>query len=398
MNGLIPRCHVVIIGVTVALLAGCGGAQLPIGVSEARPAKSVRPMTSGFRVLFDFSEHSVYGINPVGLIAANGTLYGTTSTGGDGYGTVFSLTTDGTAKVLHAFLGGSDGEFPAAPPIAVDGTLYGTTSGGLQGGGTVFSIRTDGSHYRVLHSFTGGSDGMNPMAGLIAAHGVLYGTTYSGGDTGGGTVFSLRVSDGYEQILHSFGGGADGLYPDAGLLKINGVFYGTTASGGIAQSVHGAGTVYEITKAGAERVLFAFDGSDGTAPETPLAESKGRLYGTTLAGGYDNNGVLFRIRTDGTDERTLHEFSGSDPAGFHPFSGLTRVNETFYGGTGSGGANGGGTIFSISRRGSHLTVLHAFGTYDGAAPNCIFSVDGAFYGTTLHGGEYGDGTAFALSP
>lgn len=184
MKGMGSSCRAIIVGAAIALLAGCGGPQPAIGISEARPAGSVRPLSSGFHVLFDFSEHSVYGVNPMGLIAANDTLYGTTSTDGDGYGTIFSLTTDGTAKVLHSFLGGSDGEFPAAPPIAVDGTLYGTTSGGLQGGGTVFSIRTDGSHYRVLHSFTGGSDGMNPMAGLIAAHGVLYGTTYSGGDTG----------------------------------------------------------------------------------------------------------------------------------------------------------------------------------------------------------------------
>ena len=44
-------------------------------------------------------------------------------------GTVFSITTDGTEKVLYSFAGGSrDGSSPVAPLLNVKGTLYGTTS------------------------------------------------------------------------------------------------------------------------------------------------------------------------------------------------------------------------------------------------------------------------------
>jgi uncharacterized repeat protein (TIGR03803 family) len=88
----------------------------------------------------------------------NGTLYGTTQFGGAydcheitcGAGTVFSITTDGTEKVLHSFGEGTDGNDPAAGLTDVSARLYGTTtSGGMYGaeicgGRTVFSVATSG--------------------------------------------------------------------------------------------------------------------------------------------------------------------------------------------------------------------------------------------------------------
>ena len=61
--------------------------------------------------------------------------------------------------MLHSFAGGTDGSYPGAGLIEVDGTLYGTTfSGGSAGFGTVFSISTSGAE-TVVHDFAGGSDG-----------------------------------------------------------------------------------------------------------------------------------------------------------------------------------------------------------------------------------------------
>ena len=61
------------------------------------------------------------------LIHINGKLYGTTMEGGaDGNnGTVFSITTSGTEKVLHSFAGGSsfDSSEPFDSLIDVNGTL-----------------------------------------------------------------------------------------------------------------------------------------------------------------------------------------------------------------------------------------------------------------------------------
>jgi uncharacterized repeat protein (TIGR03803 family) len=132
------------------------------------------------------------------LIKLKRKLYGTTDGGGaHGDGAVFSITPSGTEKILHSFAGGSsDGAYPGGSLIEVKGMLYGTTAGGgpyartSRGGGTVFSITPDGTE-KVLHSFGNGSDGRNPAANLIDVNGTLYGTTEAGGTHDYGTVFSL---------------------------------------------------------------------------------------------------------------------------------------------------------------------------------------------------------------
>jgi uncharacterized repeat protein (TIGR03803 family) len=83
-----------------------------------------------------------------GLSEIQGMLYGTTTTGGSygchplyqlryGCGTVYSVSTSGTEQVLHSFSGGADGAFPVARLLAAHGTLYGTTQ---KHPGTVFAL------------------------------------------------------------------------------------------------------------------------------------------------------------------------------------------------------------------------------------------------------------------
>jgi uncharacterized repeat protein (TIGR03803 family) len=78
-----------------------------------------------------------------------GNLYGTTSNGGLHRGTVFELTPGPggtwTEKILHKFSPtGGDGIFPSYPALAIslNGTLYGTTqSGGASNEGVVFAVK-----------------------------------------------------------------------------------------------------------------------------------------------------------------------------------------------------------------------------------------------------------------
>jgi len=294
------------------------------------------------------------------LLDAGGTLYGTTSGGGayttclfayaydPGCGTVFSITPSGTEKILHSFGSGSDGSSPFASLLDVNGTLYGTTrSGGsgsaCEGGcGTVFSITPSGIE-KILHSFDGGNDGSYPLASLIRVKNMLYGTTPSGGDGypcrrgGCGTVFSITLG-GKERVLHSFSG-PDGAQPEASLIAVNGTLYGTTYSG--------AGTVFSITPSGKEKVLHSFgSGTDGSAPYAGLIAVNGTLYGTTVFGGRDGFGTVFRITSSGT-EKVLHNFgSGSDGRG--PYAGLIAVKGMLYGTTDSGGTANKGTVFGLN--------------------------------------------------
>jgi len=95
----------------------------------------------------------------------------------------------------------------------------------------------------VLYSFTGGSDGNEPAAALIMGHnGNLYSTTVEGGADGYGVVFKL-APDGTETVLYSFTGGSDGNGPSAGLIRDkNRDLYSTTIGGG----ADGDGVVFKL--------------------------------------------------------------------------------------------------------------------------------------------------------
>lgn len=180
------------------------------------------------------------------LINVSGMLYGTASAGGQyGYGTVFSFDPKTHSEtVLHSFGSGTDGQSPSDGMINVNGTLYGTTySGGQYGYGAVFSFDPATNNEAVLWSFGSGTDGQNPNRSLINVKGTLYGTTVFGGlYEGGGTVFSLNPATQTETVLWSFGNGTDGQYPECNLVYVKGTFYGTTLFGG----TDGAGTVFSL--------------------------------------------------------------------------------------------------------------------------------------------------------
>lgn len=307
-----------------------------------------------YRVLHNFGEGSD-GSRPTYLIAVGDAFYGTTQSGGSrhcitygGCGTLYRITTNGTEKVLHNFGVSGDGSDPSGALIDVNGMLYGTTvSGGTYGHGTVFSMTLTGDE-RVLHSFGAKPDGGGPSAGLIDVRGVLYGTTFGGGigcgTEGCGTVFSVTTA-GKEKILYRFDDAMtnEGWYPDAGLIEIGGALYGTTFEGGYGPTPSW-GTFFRVTGSGKEQLLYKFGrGNGGWYPAGDLLPVRGALYGTTAGGGAHNCqfndggcGTIFSITTNGK-ERLLHSFTGMD--GSQPQSGLTNIDGTLYGTTSSGGAN-----------------------------------------------------------
>jgi uncharacterized repeat protein (TIGR03803 family) len=196
------------------------------------------------KVLHSFGYGTGGGEPEAGLTNVNGTLYGTTVMGGvHNGGIVFSITPGGAEKVLHDFGKGTDGYGPNARMIAAGMTLYGTTQEGGKygGGGTVFSITTSGTE-KVLHSFGElETDGRVPSARVIDVKGTLYGTTTIGGKYTGGTIFSVTKT-GEEKVLHYFGDDTDGADPRSGLIDVGGTLYGTTWSGGLNND----GTVFSL--------------------------------------------------------------------------------------------------------------------------------------------------------
>ncbi len=277
-------------------------------------------------VLFTFFDSDIHhqqnydGFRPYGSLLRDGSgnLFGTTlGFGAKLTGSVFELSPNGNESVLHWF--GTykhDGRFPNGGLVMdSQGNLYGTTNvGGQYGGdesGTIFEINAAGVE-SVLHSFGGRKgvkNGTGPNGGLLLdAEGNLYGTTAWGGNTsncaiGCGTVYEFSPA-GVETGLYTFAGTPDGATPMGGLIRDGqGNFYGTTEFGG----VYGSGTVFKLTPAGEETILYNFTGgADGANPQGGLAmDGQGNLYGTTLGGGNQNElcaprgatgcGVLFEV-------------------------------------------------------------------------------------------------------
>jgi uncharacterized repeat protein (TIGR03803 family) len=313
--------------------------------------------TGEFTILYSFNPQSGDGYMPqAGVVRdSQGNLWGTTSQGGaHRFGTVFEVTASGTEPWFYSFTSGGS---LAGVVLDKQGNLYGATeTGGSDGCGQVFKLVPSTSTLTALYSFICNStDGMYPSSGVVFdSQGNLYGTTRQGGAYGLGTVFKVTPS-GEETILHSFTfKGRDGFYPYGDVtLDSSGNVYGTTTYGGTI----GVGTVFEVTPSGTESVLHSFrGGADGIYISSVgtwngsgmLMDGNGNLYGTTGSGGASDLGTVFKLTSSGT-QKVLYSFTDNGKDGWSPNTSLATDNSgSFYGTTTRGGTNQDGTVFKVT--------------------------------------------------
>lgn len=302
-----------------------------------------------------------------------------------------------TETVLYTFTNETDGSYPSSVVVDSEGNVYGTTSnGGTYFYGNVFKITPSGV-FTNLYSFTGESDGFAPFAGLaIDGQGNLYGTTAQGGDggSGEGTVFELTPS-GTKTILHNFSCPTDGCLPDATLtLDTQGNLYGTTLTGG----ANNYGGVFKVTSSGTFSLLYSFTVPTRDSTSSVVADSQGNVYGTTYNAGV-GFGSVFKLTPSG-DELTLHAFTPAHRDGFYPYAGpVLDASGNLRGTATSGGAVGVGVLFEVSPSGKE-TILHSFaGGADGIFPDSavVFDNSGNLYGTTSYGGAFDLGTVYEVT-
>jgi len=388
-----------------------------------------------FSNLYNFSAvpSNAVGQNPSGLtLASNGQIYGTCVNGGTNeFGSLYTITTTGTASPLCSMSNNAAGDNPiAALAQGTNGLFYGLNqSAGSNQYGAIFDLSSAGTLTK-LYSFTTlkynshtslftNADGAYPDCALAlnTNNGNFYGTagnaTYYGGTNGYGTIFQV-THQGKVTVIYSFTNGTDGALPAAPLLVYtNGVLYGTTSAGGS----NGYGTIFKLTAAGVVTPLYSFRGAaDGSAPTAALIDGKdGYLYGACSAGGTNGSGSIFKVNTNGI-LTTLYAFTPGmnfngtsgvanqyNADGIEPNVLVLGNDGNLYGTAHYGGVNGAGSVFELSRAGQ-FKVLYSFSyaadggpNTDGANPTSLIQLtNGNFYGTTKDGGTNSFGTFFTI--
>jgi uncharacterized repeat protein (TIGR03803 family) len=342
-----------------------------------------------------------------------------------GYGTVFKITPSGQYSALYTFgselltnIGGPytgykyvydpalgyyvytnytyyqtntyqlDGSTPNALVVGTDGNFYGTTqSGGIayqtnyngtniagittNSYGTIFKITPSG-HLTTLYNFGTAADqyASEPLAPLAQGmDGRFYGTTGRGGSNGWGTVFAIATNGAFTGI-YSFTNQADGNDPVAPLVQgVDGSFYGTTLYGG----TNGDGTIFKIAPSGLFSNLYTF----GSVMETVISGPFTNYYTNV----YYNTNII--------------PLDGASPNGL-----ALGADGNLYGTAQSGGSNYDGTAFRISPSGVFTNLLtFNQNSVDGYSPlgSLVPSANGAFYGVASAGGENNSGALFLLN-
>ena len=368
-----------------------------------------------------------------------GNLYGTANEGGDtascggGCGTVYQLKRAGAGWILNSLyiFHRNDGAYPYAGVVfGPGGSLYGSTSSGgngsqycFDGCGLIFKLNPPATachnvtcswQITSLYKFAGWpNDGEGPGNVAFGSVGNIYGTAGGGFGycedlPGCGIVFELSPGSGgwSETILYDFANGG-GFSPNPFVvLDSTGNVYGTTNNDFLPYN-----TVFEVTPEGNNspfQTLYDFYYGGPTIPlGGVIFDTAGNLYGTTSTGGSGNGGVVFELMHSGNSWIFNVLYNLVNPGTMYspgPRGNLAMdAAGSLYGTTYADGANGCGSIFKLTQSNGNWTYtsLHDFTCgSDGAYPYSTVVLDSAgnVYGTASAGGSQNKGVVFEITP
>lgn len=355
------------------------------------------------------------GVNPVAepvLSGVTGKYYGTTPLGGASNAGLIYEWDDATSTYTKKFDfdGAANGGNPVGPLTEVSGILYGAAKTNSLGGGLVFSFDPSNSTYTVIYNFNSGTDVFEPVGGLLydASTNRLLGLADLGGTLSSGGIYEIDLGNGNAYTTDfSFDPGNGYNTPTSMLVKSGVLFYGTTLFGG----ANGAGNIFKwdgtISNNPTTVYSFGTGVGDGSNPFGKLITSAGgNVYGLTVGGGSQGAGTIYEYNPSGTTYTKRVDFQGAGVDISAPYGSLQLDpgNGKYYG-IGGGGANGYGAIIEWDPAGSSVTVVNSFtkpnGTIDlgSGFTGSLGLFDGTkFIGVTPYGGSSDQGVVFSFNP
>jgi uncharacterized repeat protein (TIGR03803 family) len=209
---------------------------------------------------------------------------------------------------------------------------------------------------------------------------------------GCGSIFRINPA-GVQDTLYDFSSHrhSTGCRVYGELLLQDDMLYGVTSAGGFRDN----GTIFRLTLSGEHQVLHRFRGKDGRVPGAGLTIAPdGALYGVTTHGGQYDAGTVFRIGKGGRFE-TLYSFKPNDPRGARPLWPLTVGADGALYGVAYGA---GDKIFRVGLDGT-VTLERSLEYLDGCSPQALtLGSDGWLYGAAFACGAHGMGTLYRLYP
>jgi uncharacterized repeat protein (TIGR03803 family) len=358
----------------------------------------------------------------------NNKIYGQTKGGERGFGTIFTMNPNGSGYTT-IFEPESGQNIDSYEMITVEGNWFYCMGRTIVGKGCIFKIKSDGSSFTTIFTLDGIND--KSFGQVFYSNGTFFCSTLDDGKNNKGKFFKVNLDgSGYAVLLdfdtkisyiifesnifyfyfqyglyndqayiskiHSDGTSYSKLYDfqdaimSVNLICSEGYLFGTSYFYG----ANNCGYIYKLKADGTEySVLHNFEGLDGTNPGHHMICHNGYLYGMTDMGGADLNGdgasenyaTIFRVKTDGSEFKTLLNFDQKTPVGSKGYFILS--DNLLYVITYKLGLCQKGSLFQLSLDGAKFKKLVDFdGAGNGSDPRTLIKADDILYGCTYSGG------------
>ncbi|HZY77895.1 MAG TPA: choice-of-anchor tandem repeat GloVer-containing protein [Cyclobacteriaceae bacterium] len=348
------------------------------------------PGASSVTRQYDFAPTNPSGAAPACslTLAANGKMYGVTSSGGSASGGVIFEYVPGTTtlapkKELTNLTGLRTNSALAALP---DGRLYGLTpEGGKYGAGTAFVYDPSNLSFTLVKEFADTEMGRHPSS-IAYANNIIYGIA-GGGTKAKGVVFEYNLgNDTYSKTVD-----LDPNLRTEVLTHPNGTVYLAATYGGQM----GNGQLFKYNPATKETKLLYLSNdhpNDGTFPQSLVVAHNGKIYGVAGGGGTNSLGAIFEF--DPYTETYTRKISFSNDLGYNVQS-IVAEGSMIYGSAyfGANGNNSTGVVFTYDPEKDEYAKVISMGD---AGANLILKSNVVIYDGVLYG--VADDRPFFVNP